>query len=73
MPEVSGHRLRDVSRQRSLIGLVGQIRSLGLIAPETYLDQRFLDFLAVNGEEVKKIHWRNFERLGPSSLSDLAT
>jgi restriction system protein len=31
--------------------------------PETYLDQRYLDFLAKNSEDLQRIHWRNFERL----------
>jgi len=31
--------------------------------PETYLDQRYLDFLAQNSEDLRRIHWRNFERL----------
>ena len=28
-----------------------------------YLDQKFIDYLAVNGNEIETIHWRNFERL----------
>lgn len=28
-----------------------------------YLDQRYIDYLARNGEEMGRIHWRNFERL----------
>jgi restriction system protein len=31
--------------------------------PEVYLDQRYIDYLATNGEEMGRIHWRNFERL----------
>lgn len=31
--------------------------------PETYLDQRYLDYLAQNSEDLHRIHWRNFERL----------
>lgn len=31
--------------------------------PEVYLDQRFIDYLAKNGEDMEQIHWRNFERL----------
>jgi len=31
--------------------------------PETYLDQRFIDFLAANENLLDKMHWRNFERL----------
>jgi restriction system protein len=31
--------------------------------PEAYLDQRYLDFLAKNSEDLQRIHWRNFERL----------
>src|SRR3984885_1260931 len=27
-----------------------------------FLDQKFLDYLAVNGHEIEGIHWRNFER-----------
>ncbi len=27
-----------------------------------FLEQRFLDYLAVNGNEIEQIHWRNFER-----------
>ncbi|MBB4117798.1 MAG: restriction endonuclease [Mesonia hippocampi] len=27
-----------------------------------FLDQRFIDYLATNGNEVELIHWRNFER-----------
>jgi len=29
----------------------------------THIDQKFLDYLAVNSSEVDKIHWRNFEKL----------
>lgn len=31
--------------------------------PERYLDQRFIDYLAAQGEQLDKMHWRNFERL----------
>jgi restriction system protein len=31
--------------------------------PAVYLDQRFVDYLAQNGEDIEKMHWRNFERL----------
>jgi restriction system protein len=31
--------------------------------PTVYLDQRYIDYLAANGEEMGHIHWRNFERL----------
>ena len=31
--------------------------------PEAYLDQRYIDYLAKNSEDMKQIHWRNFERL----------
>ena len=31
--------------------------------PQVYLDQRYIDYLAKNSEEMSKIHWRNFERL----------
>lgn len=31
--------------------------------PGVYLDQRFVDYLAQNGEDIEKMHWRNFERL----------
>jgi restriction system protein len=27
-----------------------------------FLDQKFLDYLAVNGNEIEDIHWRNFEK-----------
>jgi restriction system protein len=27
-----------------------------------FLDQKFIDYLAVNGNEIEKIHWRNFEK-----------
>ncbi|NOQ26797.1 MAG: hypothetical protein GQ564_15665 [Bacteroidales bacterium] len=27
-----------------------------------YLEQKFIDYLAVNGHEIELIHWRNFER-----------
>jgi restriction system protein len=27
-----------------------------------FLDQKFIDYLAVNGNEIEKMHWRNFER-----------
>ena len=30
---------------------------------EAYLDQRYIDYLAAQGEQLSKIHWRNFERL----------
>ena len=28
----------------------------------TFIDQKFIDYLAVNGNEIELIHWRNFER-----------
>ena len=31
--------------------------------PTVYLDQRYIDYLARNSEEMGRIHWRNFERL----------
>ena len=31
--------------------------------PTVYLDQRYIDYLAKNGEEMRRMHWRNFERL----------
>ena len=31
--------------------------------PTVYLDQRYIDYLAKNGEEMPRMHWRNFERL----------
>jgi restriction system protein len=31
--------------------------------PAVYLDQRYIDYLARNSEEMGRIHWRNFERL----------
>jgi restriction system protein len=31
--------------------------------PAVYLDQRYIDYLAKNSEEMGRIHWRNFERL----------
>jgi hypothetical protein len=31
--------------------------------PTVYLDQRYIDYLAKNGEDMKQMHWRNFERL----------
>lgn len=31
--------------------------------PTVYLDQRYIDYLAKNSEEIGRIHWRNFERL----------
>ena len=31
--------------------------------PTVYLDQRYIDYLAKNSEELGRIHWRNFERL----------
>jgi hypothetical protein len=31
--------------------------------PTAYLDQRYIDYLAKNSEEMGRIHWRNFERL----------
>ena len=27
-----------------------------------FLDQRFIDYLAINGNDIELIHWRNFER-----------
>lgn len=27
-----------------------------------FIEQKFIDYLAVNGHEIEKIHWRNFER-----------
>jgi restriction system protein len=31
--------------------------------PTAYLDQRYIDYLAKNSEEMGHMHWRNFERL----------
>jgi restriction system protein len=31
--------------------------------PDTYLDQRYIDYFASNSEDLNRIHWRNFERL----------
>jgi hypothetical protein len=31
--------------------------------PEIYFDQRYIDFLTQNSEDLSRIHWRNFERL----------
>lgn len=28
----------------------------------TFIDQKFIDYLAKNGNEIEEIHWRNFER-----------
>lgn len=27
-----------------------------------FLDQKFIDYLAINGNEIEKVHWRNFEK-----------
>lgn len=32
------------------------------LSENTFIDQRFIDYLAVNGNEIEEIHWRNFER-----------
>ena len=31
--------------------------------PDQYLDQRYIDYFAQNGEDLQNLHWRNFERL----------
>ncbi len=31
--------------------------------PELYLDQRYIDYFVHNGEDLQRMHWRNFERL----------
>ena len=31
--------------------------------PELYLDQRYIDYFVHNGEDLARMHWRNFERL----------
>jgi restriction system protein len=31
--------------------------------PDAYLDQRYIDFLVHNSEDLALMHWRNFERL----------
>ena len=31
--------------------------------PTVYFDQRYIDYLASNSEDMSHIHWRNFERL----------
>ncbi|QDT55584.1 Restriction endonuclease [Caulifigura coniformis] len=31
--------------------------------PETYFDQRFIDYLNAQGEDLNRIHWRQFEYL----------
>ncbi|OOG17961.1 hypothetical protein BWD42_11730 [Sphingobacterium sp. CZ-UAM] len=30
---------------------------------EDFIEQKFIDYLALNGHEIEIIHWRNFERL----------
>ncbi|GAB3976006.1 hypothetical protein GCM10028806_34840 [Spirosoma terrae] len=32
------------------------------VRDDDFLDQKFLDYLAVNGKDIENIHWRNFER-----------
>ncbi len=32
------------------------------MSDNTFIDQKFIDYLAVNGNEIEEIHWRNFER-----------
>lgn len=34
-----------------------------VIGSETFLDQRFIDYLSNNPDKLKKIHWRKFEEL----------
>jgi restriction endonuclease Mrr len=31
--------------------------------PDRYFDQRFINYLKENGEDLDRIHWRNFERI----------
>lgn len=31
--------------------------------PDSYLDQKFLDYLVANEDKLDRVHWRNFERL----------
>ncbi len=31
--------------------------------PSEYFDQKFIDYLSANSDDLKSIHWRNFERL----------
>lgn len=31
--------------------------------PDAYLDQRYIDYLVNNSEDLERVHWRNFERL----------
>lgn len=33
-----------------------------LNSDNNFLEQKFIDYLAVNGHEIETIHWRNFER-----------
>lgn len=33
-----------------------------LNSENNFLEQKFIDYLAVNGHEIETIHWRNFER-----------
>ncbi|HVW13508.1 MAG TPA: restriction endonuclease [Mucilaginibacter sp.] len=33
-----------------------------VIPNSEFLEQKFIDYLAVNGHEIENIHWRNFER-----------
>jgi HJR/Mrr/RecB family endonuclease len=32
------------------------------LTDNTFIDQKFIDYLAVNGNEIEEVHWRNFER-----------
>jgi len=38
-------------------------RTKGQVAHGTYFDQRLIDFLSVNQEQLGKMHWRKFEEL----------
>jgi restriction system protein len=68
---ISAHQERDVnffSRQALEWDGVSPLENLFKAEavsrdPEIYLDQKFLDYLAVNGEDLTRVHWRNFERL----------
>lgn len=33
------------------------------VDPDAYLDQRYIDYLVSNSEDLERMHWRNFERL----------
>src|SRR3954462_8551496 len=56
MREISGDRFGDVARQCALIRLIGEVGRLGLVAPESDLDQYRRHVRTAQHREIRLLH-----------------